>query len=263
VILLIVEYILVGALAGLLAGLLGVGGGIIIIPALVFIFSTQTSIPSEALMLYVVGTSLASIIATTIFSLSIQHRRGFVSWAMFLKLLPGIVIGTVLGILLANFLDTHVLKALFGVFMILMAAQTFFRFKQSRHEELPGRLNCGIASIFIGLSSGLLGIGGGALTVPYLTYFKISIRQAMAASTACGIVIAVTGMVGYIITGLHQVGAPAWSSGYVYWPAVLAIGLLSPFFVMLGAKLSQRLPVEILRRIFAIFIFIVGLQMLF
>ena len=101
------------------------------------------------------------------------------------------------------------------------------------------------------------------MTVPYLTYFKISIRQAMAASTACGIVIALTGTIGYIITGLHQAGAPAWSSGYVYWPAVLAIGVLSPFFVVLGAKLSQRLPVEILRRIFAIFIFIVGLQMLF
>ena len=106
-------------------------------------------------MLYVVGTSLASIIATTVFSLRIQYRRGFVSWLIFLKLLPGIILGTILGTLLANFLDTHVLKALFGVFMILMAAQTFFRFRQSPHDELPSHLNSWIASVFIGLSSGL------------------------------------------------------------------------------------------------------------
>lgn len=127
---------------------------------------------------------------------------------------------------------------------------------------MPGVINRSLASLSIGIVSGLLGISGGALTIPYLTYYNVSIRQAMAASTACGIVISIVGMVSFIIIGWNKPNAPAWSSGYVYWPAVFMITLLSPWFVAVGSKLSHHLPVVTLRRIFGVFIFLVGLEML-
>lgn len=252
----------IGIVAGLLAGLLGVGGGIIIIPALVFIFSLYAVVPSDSLMQYVVGTSLAAIIATTLFSLYMQYHRGTVSWSVFFKLVPGIVIGTIAGALLATVLNTHILKISFGLFMMIVSAQTFFGISAQKGRELPGWINRSVASLVIGIVSGLLGISGGALTIPYLTYFNVPIRQAMAASTACGIVISMVGMVSFILTGWDKPNAPAWSSGYVYWPAVLMISLLSPWFVVLGARWSHHLPVVTLRRIFGAFIFLVGLEML-
>ncbi len=252
----------IGIAAGILAGLLGIGGGIIIIPSLVYVFSAYAVVPHDALMQYVVGTSLAAIITTTVFSLYAQYHRGTLSWPLFYKLVPGIIVGTVAGAFLARILDTHVLKISFGLFMMFVSLQTFFGIQATKHQELPGRINRSLASLAIGVVSGLLGISGGALTIPYLTYYNVPIRQAMAASTSCGIVISFTGMISFIILGWHQPGAPAWSSGYVYWPAVLIIALCSPWFVGLGSALSGRLPVVGLRRIFGIFIFLVGLEML-
>ncbi len=258
-----IEYILIGAVAGTVAGLLGVGGAILVVPALVWVFSTQIDIPQLALMHYVVGTSLAATIATTLFSLRAQYHRGLLSWSLFLKLFPGVAIGVILGTILASFLQSHILRTLFGVFMILVSAQTLFRFRESKEPSLPGKLNRWIASLFIGLFSGLLGISGGALTIPYLTYFKIHIRQAMAISTACGVVIAITGTISFIISGLYNTHVPVpWSSGYVYWPAALGIAFGSPLFATLGASWSHNLPVRHLRHIFAAFLLLVGLNML-
>lgn len=178
------------------------------------------------------------------------------------KLVPGIIIGTIAGALLATILNTHVLKLSFGLFMMIVSVQTFFGISAKKSQEMPGIINRSLASLIIGIVSGLLGISGGALTIPYLTYFNVPIRQAMAASTACGIVISVVGMLSFIVIGWHKPDAPAWSSGYVYWPAVLMITLLSPWFVALGSRWSHHLPVITLRRIFGIFIFLVGLEML-
>jgi uncharacterized membrane protein YfcA len=263
VLFLILTYLLIGVLAGFLAGLLGVGGGIIIIPALAYVFSLQPNIPPADLMHMVIGSSLAAILATTLYSLRLQYRHGYLSWPIFLQLLPGIILGTLLGTVLAAYLNTKALRILFGAFMLLMALQLFFRLRESKVEKLPSKFNQWVAALFIGVSSGLLGVGGGAFTIPYLTYFKIGIRNAMAISTACSVVIAVTGMCGFIFTGWSRPDLPAWSSGYVYWPAVLAIGLSSLLFVRLGARLSHRLPVGTLRRVFAVFILLIGLQMLF
>src|SRR5262249_27097767 len=145
-------------------------------------------------------------------------------------LLPGIVIGVILGTLLAKILDTRVLRILFGVFMILAAAQTFFRLRESQRAELPGPGNRWFATIFIGIFSGLLGISGGALTIPYLIYFRTPIRRAMGASTACGVIIALIGAVGFILTGWSETRDIPWCSGFVYWPAAFGIALASPWF---------------------------------
>jgi uncharacterized membrane protein YfcA len=213
-------------------------------------------------MQFVVGTSLAAIITTTLFSLRAQYQRGVHFWPIFSRLAIGIVVGTVIGVVLASILNTHILKSLFGIFMVLVAAQMFFKFHESKQEGLPGFASRTIASLIIGLSSGLLGISGGAMTIPYLTYYKISIREAMASSTACGVLIAITGTISFIISGWGHVEHPAWSTGYVYWPAALMITACSPVFVKLGNAWSNRLPVDTLRKILAIFILIVGVQML-
>ena len=258
----LIEYAFVGAMAGGLAGLLGIGGGIIIIPSLFFIFSSQGLLPQHMLMQFVVGTSLAAIITTTLFSLRAQYQRGVPFWPIFSQLAIGIVIGTIAGVILASYLNTQMLKSLFGVFMVVVAIQMFFRIRESKEQGLPGFVSRSIASLCIGLSSGLLGISGGALTIPYLTYYKISIREAMASSTACGVLIAITGTISFMIAGWGKTGV-AWSAGYVYWPAALMITLASPLFVKLGNALSHRLPVETLRKILALFICLVGIQMLF
>lgn len=131
-------YAVIGILAGLLAGLLGVGGGIIIIPTLVFIFSLYSVVPADSLMQYVVGTSLAAIIATTLFSLYTQYHRGTVAWPIFFKLAPGIIIGTIAGALLATVLDTHVLKISFALFMMIISAQTFFGISTKKAKKCQG-----------------------------------------------------------------------------------------------------------------------------
>lgn len=259
----LLAYLLIGACAGTLAGLLGVGGAILVVPSLLWVFSASLHVPNDMVMHFVVGTSLAATIATTLFSLRAQCIHGSMSWPFFLQMLPGIAVGTVLGALLASFLDTHILKTLFGIFVILVAAQMFFRLRESRIRGMPLGYSRIIATLFIGGFSGLLGISGGALTIPYLTYYHIDIRQAMAVSTACGVVIAITGTIGFILMGLHLPQPPSWSTGYVYWPAALIIALGSPWFTILGSRWSHRLPVSTLRIIFAVFLFVVGLGMLF
>lgn len=254
-------YIIIGALVGTLAGLLGIGGGLVIIPTLIFIFSSDPTIPANALMHFAVGTSLAASISTTLFSLRAHHYHGNVTWPLFLELLPGIGIGTIGGVVIASFLDTHVLKTVFGYCLLLIAMEMFFKITQGR-QELPGMLGQSLVALVIGVFSGLLGISGGALTIPYLIHFNVPIRQAIGASTACGVVITLIGACSFMIAGQHVLNPPAWSTGYVYWPTALGIALTSPWFVKLGILLSNRLPVIVLKRTFAGFLFLIGLKML-
>lgn len=260
----IAEYLLIGAISGMFAGLLGVGGSIVVVPLLALVFSVHNIVSAQSLMHFVVGTSLAATTATTLFSLRVQYHKSTLSWDVFFKLIPGITLGVILGTVLASFLHSHVLRVLFGVFIILVSAQTFFRFRESKVPGLPGAVHRWIASWFIGTFSGLLGISGGPLVIPYLTYFKTPIREAMVVSTACGVVVTVVGAVGYMIIGWldPNIESVPWNLGYVYWPAAVVIAIGSPVFATLGAAWSYRLPVERLRHIFAAFLLILGLGML-
>lgn len=262
-ILALLEYLLIGAAAGTMAGLLGIGGTVIIVPSLLLVFSSTLHVPAEVTMHFVVGTSLAATIATTLFSLRAQCKHGSMYWQLFKEMLPGIAVGTILGAISASFLDTKVLKILFGVFIVIMSMQMFFRLRESAVSHLPQGIGKFISTLFIGVFSGLLGISGGALTIPYLTYYRIDIRRAMAVSTACGVVIAFVGTISFMLMGLRHISGPAWSTGYVYWPAALIIALGSPWFATLGSMWSNRLPVSTLRMIFGIFLFAVGINMLF
>ena len=256
----IIFYIVLGAVAGTLAGLLGVGGGLVIVPVLAYVFTLQ-SMPADIVMHLALGTSLASIVMTSISSSYAHHKHGAVLWTVFASLSPGIVIGAWLGAAIVDQLPTLTLRRIFGVFEWIVAAQIAFNLLPQAYRDLPGMLGRSIAGIVIGTVSAIVGIGGGTLTVPFLVVCRVAMRNAVATSAACGLPIAVAGMSGYIVTGWGNTNLPAWSTGYVYWPALLAIISASMLFAPVGAKLAHTLPVAMLKKIFALLLFVLGLMM--
>ncbi len=254
-------YLVLGAFAGILAGLLGVGGGLIIVPALAWIFHHQ-QMTDTVIMHLAIGTSLATIVVTSISSVRSHHRRGAVLWPVFWRLTPGIVVGAWLGAGVADALSSAALEKIFAVFVLVMAAQMGFGAKPAPHRDLPGTTGMAIAGGVIGAVSAIVGIGGGSLTVPFLNWCNIPIRQAVATSAACGLPIALAGALGFIVTGLNASGLPDWSLGYIYGPALAGIALVSMLSAPLGAKLAHTLPTEMLKKVFAGFLALVGSKML-
>jgi uncharacterized protein len=254
-------YLLIGIIAGVIAGLFGVGGGLIIVPALVVLFERQ-GVSSSTLVHVAIGTSLATIVVTSLSSMRAHHRHGAVQWNVFRQLVPGIVIGALLGAVIADFMPTPVLRVVFGIFELAVAIQIGFNFMASPHRQVPSQPIMSVAGVIIGAVSSVVGIGGGTMTVPFLVWCNVSIRRAVATSSACGLPISVAGAAGFVLTGWNEPGLPAGSTGYLYWPAFVGIAAASLFSAPLGAKLTHTLPVEVLRRIFAGFLAILGVRML-
>jgi hypothetical protein len=254
-------YLATGAFAGLLAGLLGVGGGLVIVPVLVLGFATQ-GVAQEVQMHLAVGTSLATIIFTSLSSVAAHHRRGAVAWEVVRAMTPGIVLGALGGAVIARLLPPLSLRTLFGVFELMVALQIAWNLKPAPHRTLPGGLGLGGAGALIGTLSALLGIGGGTLTVPFLLWCNVTIQRAIATSAACGLPIAVAGATGFVIAGWHHPQLPAWSSGYLYWPALLGISAASVLFAPLGAHLAHHLPTLVLKRLFALLLLGLAWRML-
>lgn len=260
-IMLIATYLVVGAIAGTFAGLLGLGGGIIIVPALFFVFMKQ-GLPADILMHMAVATSLATIIFTAISSTWAHHHHGAVRWPVVGLLAPGIIVGCFVGALVADQLKSDNLRVALGIFEILVALQISFNVKPSGKRALPGKAALLITGSGIGALSTVLGIGGGTMTVPFLLWCNENIRNAVATSSACGLPIAIAGTAGMIATGWGHVSLPIWSTGYVYWPAAIVILFASVLTAPLGARLAHTLPVNILKKIFAVVIGLIGIRML-
>jgi len=259
---LLAAYLLLGSFAGLIAGLLGVGGGLIIVPLLVGLYSLQ-GFATEHIMQLALGTSLATIVFTAASSSWAHHRHGAVSWPAVGQLTLGIMAGGWLGGFLAVWMGGSLLGALFGLFELTVAAQMAFGRKPAAHRTWPGAGRNASAGTIIGAVSALLGIGGGSLTVPWLVWHNVDMRRAVATSAACGIPIALVGAAGFIWVGWAQPGLPAGSLGYVYWPAVLIVSVASVASAPLGAGLAHRLDQQRLKRVFAGFLALLGLLMLF
>jgi len=257
----LILYLLLGAFAGTVAGLLGVGGGLIIVPVLVFVFAGE-NIPPPLIMHIAIGTSLATIVVTSVSSMRAHHQHGAVIWSVFGWLSPGIVIGALLGAAIADQLSSQGLRTFFGIFELGVALKMGFGANPASHRKLPGMTGMAIAGVIIGTVSAIVGIGGGILTVPFLSWCNVSMRQAVATSAACGLPIALAGTVGFILTGMNENSLPEWSTGYVFWPAVAGVTAASMMFAPLGARLAHTLPIAILRRIFALFLAILGVRML-
>lgn len=257
----LLPFALLGAMAGTVAGLLGVGGGILVVPGLALLLAGG-EVPADRLMQVAVGTSLANIVVTSLSSIRAHHRRGAVRWPVVARMTPGIVAGALLGAVIADLLPTRTLAIVFGVFLLLVAARLAFGGQPAPHRQLPGPVGLAGVGTGVGTLSSLLGIGGGTMTVPFLAWCNVSLREAVATSAACGLPIAVAGTAGFILAGLGTPAMPALATGYVYWPAFIAVAPLSIAFAPLGARLAHTIPVATLRRGFALFVLIVGTRML-
>jgi uncharacterized membrane protein YfcA len=254
-------YITLGAIAGVLAGLLGIGGGLVIVPMLNFTFELQ-GFPEAHIQHIALGTSMATIIFTSISSMRAHHKRGAINYTAFWRLAPGIIVGTYLGSWVASILPTSVLKAFFGFFLFYVATQMLLGIKPKSTHQLPGKAGCFGVGNGIGIFSALVGIGGGTLTVPFLSWCNQTMHVAIATASAVGLPIALAGTAGYIVNGFGIEGIPGPHVGYVYIPAFLGIIATSMLTAPVGAKLSHSLPVDKLKRIFAILLYVAGTKML-
>jgi len=256
----LLTYIVTGAVAGLLAGLLGIGGGLVIVPALAMLFVHQ-GFATDTVMHYAVGTSLATIVVTSVSSLLAHHRRGSVDWLIVRRMSPSIVVGALGGARLAGYISSPGLGMFFGVFELLVALQLAFAFQPAAHRPAPGKAGLGLAGAVIGAVSALLGIGGGTLTVPFLLWNRVDIRTAVGTAAACGLPIAMGGAAGFAMASMSAGSPQGLSTGFIYWPAVAGIVLASIPMAPVGARLAQHLPRTTLQRVFALLLVIVGAKM--
>lgn len=255
-------YLLLGAAAGVLAGLLGVGGGLVLVAALVWVLPTQ-GVPAAAAMHAALATSLASIVVTGLSSARSHHRRGSVAWTAVRWLAPGLLLGGAAGSALAVVLAGQVLRWGVAGYCFLAAAQIGFgRVRPRRAEDGdPRGPGLGLAGAGIGAVSALVGIGGGSMTVPLLVWLGTAPVRAVGTSSACGVLIAVASAAGYAFLGPRG-GLPEGAIGYVYLPAAAGVAVASVLAAPFGVRLAHRIGGPALRRVFAGFLFLVGLSLL-
>ncbi|MGB3622836.1 sulfite exporter TauE/SafE family protein [Ketobacter sp. MCCC 1A13808] len=253
-------YPVLGIVAGLAAGLLGVGGGLIIVPVLIYAFTSQGFSP-EVLTHMAVGTALATMIVTSSGSAYQHHRNGAVVWSVFLWFAVGLSAGALLGAKLADLLHGRILQILLGCFAILLALQMAAGKKAKPSRALPGKPGLVLAGGIIGSISAIFGIGGGSLSVPFFSWCNMKMQQAVATSAAGGLPIAVAGSAGFIYTGWNEAGLPPHSVGYIYIPALIGIAITSVVFSQIGAHWAHRLPAATLKKIFAALLVVVGIKL--
>lgn len=254
-------FLLLGSLVGLIAGLFGVGGGLVIVPALVWGLPL-IGVEGSYNMHLAVGTSLATIVITSISSIRAHHKRGGVIWPEFWRLTPGILLGAWLGGVVAGMLDGLVLQRIFGIFAILVGLRMLFSGQTAGIIRQVGVVMKSLVSLVIGLISAIVGIGGGSMTVPFLNATGVEMKRAVATSSACGLPIALSGGASFMLIGWGIETLPPGSTGFIYWPVALVIILTSALFAPLGAHLAHRLPGAVLKRIFAIFLMGIGTKLL-
>jgi uncharacterized membrane protein YfcA len=256
-------YLLCGATAGFLSGLIGIGGGLVVVPLLNMIFCLQANMPQELIMHMAVGTSLSSILFTALSSTRAHARRGCVLWSYIRGLTPAIIAGTCCSSWLAAYMSTLGLRLFFILFLLVIATQMLLDFYPTPRQHLPGNATLACAGFVIGSVSSLVGLGGGSMSVPFLRWCGEDMRKAVGTSAAISWPIAISGTLGFIVTGWNTPELPGWSLGYVSVPATLGIACSSIFFAPLGAKLAHSLPIPILRRFFAIFLYVTACEMTF
>lgn len=253
-------YVVGGMFTGFLAGLLGVGGGAVTVPLMVYIFGRE-HFPAQHIFLIAVATSFANILFTSASSVLAHHRRGSVNWEVVRRMAPGIVIGTLAGTLFAAHAPTVLLESVFVAFLGFVSTQMLFSRKQETRGVLPGKTMLTGASMAIGGLASLVGVGGAALTVPFITRGGVKFHTAIGTASAIGFPIALAGVVGYVFNGLFVSGLPPYSVGYVYLPALVGLTAAGMLAAPWGAKLAHRLPVAKLRRIFALMLYAIAIKL--
>jgi len=259
---LIAELLLLGLCTGFLAGLLGIGGGMLMVPFITIIMG-QRGVPADLAVKMAIATSMATIMFTSISSVIAHHRRGAVRWDIVKRLSPGIVIGSLVGSLgVFALLKGSALAIFFALFVGFSATQMFLGSKPKPTRQMPGTAGQLAGGGAIGFLSGLVGAGGGFISVPFMTWCNVAIHNAVATSAALGFPIAVANVLGYVASGLSVQGLPAGSIGYIWLPALAVIAVCSFITAPLGAKAAHSLPVSKLKRVFASILYVLATYML-
>lgn len=253
--------LLLGTVVGFFAGMLGIGGGALLVPMLVSLFERLHVTPDHILHL-ALGTSMAAIVVSAAISLRTHHAHGAVDWPTVRTMTIGVLIGTLFGTFIARQVSTQVLSLIFAVFIGYVALTMLIGFKPKPSRQLPGPGGLIAAGGGIGVVSALVAIGGGALTVPFLTWCNRDIRQAIGTSAALGLPIALGGTAGYIFNGWGVPDMPPQVLGYVHLPALVAIVAASLFTTPLGARAAHRLPVPLIKRLFSLLLIALAARML-
>ena len=254
-------YLVLGAFAGFFAGLLGIGGGAVMVPMLTTLFVAQ-GFPHQHLVHLALGTSMAAIVLTSIASLRAHHSHGAVLWPVVRSIAPGVLAGSFLGSFVASRVGSAPLAIFFACFMAYVSVQMLLNIKPKPSRELPGPVVMSAVGAGIGGVSALVAIGGGTLSVPFMTWCNIKVHQAIGTSAAIGLPIALAGAAGYLINGWGVGGLPDLTVGFVYLPALVLVTLVSTFTAPLGARLAHRLPVPTLKKIFAGLLVLLSAKML-
>ena len=251
---LILELALLGIATGFLAGLLGIGGGMLMVPFLTIIL-TNKGYPAQYTVKMAVATSLATICFSSLSSVRAHHKRGAVRWPIVRLLAPGILAGSLLGAQVAVALPARVVSVLFSVFVAFSATQMFLNRKPKPSRTLPGRAGTLAVGGVIGMLSALVGAGGAFISVPFMTWCNIKIHDAVGTSSALGFPIAFAGTLGYIWAGQDMPQLPPGSLGYLYLPGLLVISLASISTAPLGARTAHRMDIRPLQKVFALVLY--------
>lgn len=255
-------YLLTGAVVGFFAGLLGIGGGLIIVPVLISLFSAQ-DFPVDRIVHLALGTTMATIIFTSAASLRIHHLHHAVNWPIVWHITPGIFLGTLGGAALVSSMTGQLLSLIFVIFIFYAATQMLLQFRPSPLFQLPGKIGLFLAGSVIGALSSLVAIGGGLLSVPFLTLCNVKLQHAIGTAAAIGFPIALAGTLGYIATGwVQKETLPEHSVGYVYLPALVWLVSASMLTAPLGARLTHSTKTVILRSLFVILLYGLAIRML-
>lgn len=244
------SYLALGAVVGFFAGLLGVGGGGIMVPVLTTLFVAQ-GFTGDNVVHLALGTSMAAIVLTSVSSLRAHHKHGAVRWDVVRGITPGVLLGTFAATFIASRIPSVPLAIFFAIFMSYVALQMLANIKPKPTRNLPGPVGMGAVGVGIGVISALVAIGGGSLSVPFMTWCNVKVHQAIGTSAAIGLPIAIAGTAGYVVNGLGHADTPAYSLGFVYVPALVLVSVVSMFTAPLGARLAHRLPVATLKKVFA------------
>lgn len=257
----VLAYLSLGAVVGFFAGLFGIGGGLLLVPVLLLLFDKQ-HFPTEHNLHLALGTTMATILFTSLASMRKHHQHGAVNWRVVRSITPGILLGGLLGALFAGTVSPLALGLFFAVFVYLAAAQILLDIRPHAARQLPGAVGMTLTGAFTGWISSLVSIGGGTVVIPFLIWCNVTLRSAIATSAAIGFPVAVGGTAGYIFSGLDIPTLPNPSLGFVYVPALLWVATASVLTAPLGAKATHRMKIGLLRKMFAVLLLVLATRLL-
>jgi len=254
-------YLAIGAAVGFLAGLLGVGGGMVTVPMLVFVF-TAKGFPAHHLMHLSLATAMATIPFTSASSVSAHHVRGGVDWRVVRGMLPGLAAGALLGALVAGAVPSRPLAIFFTAFVFYAASNMFFDVRTKATRQLPGNFGLGIAGAVVSFLASFLAAGAAFMTIPFMTWCNVPLKRAIGTAAALGFPLSLASSAGYVYAGWRVPGLPPGSFGFIYLPALGLIVAMSILTAPWGARVSHALPVRKLRMVFGLLLFALALHML-